>query len=143
MVAHQTIGQHLGVKPRGGLIQNSQKTLTVHVVLKNRLTPITTRSHAVDRAGEFNAKRAGHGVCWGEGGGKRQDLTPKLRKLCDPEAVRSCAVRLRGMKPKFVWAELVEASACLPFDKLTVWDLTRRPLALSGPVKHAGRLPQR
>ncbi|MEY4561781.1 MAG: hypothetical protein RLZZ618_1058, partial [Pseudomonadota bacterium] len=42
------------------LRQDAQERLTVGIAHKDRLTPITPRSHVVDRARKFNAQRAGH-----------------------------------------------------------------------------------
>ena len=78
VVAHQAVGQNLGVKAVHGLGQDAQEGFAVFVVLEDRTAPIAPCRDVVQRAGELNAQGAGHGGVWG-------DLWQKARP--DPDAL--------------------------------------------------------
>ena len=60
VVAHQAVSQPLRIKAPRPLGQHLQQSLPIHIILKDRLPTITTRSHVVTGTGKFNAKRAGY-----------------------------------------------------------------------------------
>jgi hypothetical protein len=60
VVVHQAIGQNLGIKSRYAVGQHIEQGLPIDIILKDRLTTVTTRSHVVDGAWKFNAKGSGH-----------------------------------------------------------------------------------
>lgn len=60
VVAHEAVGQHLRIKALHALGHLGQQGTAIHIVFKNRLAPVPTRSHVVDRSGKLNAQGAGH-----------------------------------------------------------------------------------
>ena len=60
VIAHQASGECAGVKPVQPRAQYIQQSPPVHIVHKDRLSPVPTRSHVINRAREFNAKRSCH-----------------------------------------------------------------------------------
>lgn len=62
VVAHQAIGEHLGVEALHGPPHDLQQTLAIAVVGEDRLAPVAARSDVVDGTLELDAKRACHGA---------------------------------------------------------------------------------
>ena len=60
VVAHQAIGQYLGIKTGQPRRHHTQQRVAIHVVHKDQLAPVAARCNVVDHAGELDAKRAGH-----------------------------------------------------------------------------------
>jgi hypothetical protein len=72
VVAHLTVGVHLGVEPVHGRRQHVQLQQAVGIVAIDGLAPVTPRGDVVDGAGELDAEVAAYGWFLGE----RGDLTP-------------------------------------------------------------------
>jgi hypothetical protein len=60
VVAHQAIGQGLGIEARQRLRHDLQQALPVLVVDKDRLPPVTARGDVIHRTGKFDTQRTGH-----------------------------------------------------------------------------------
>ena len=58
VVAHQAIGEDLGIKAGECLRHHVEKLVTIIIVHKDRLAPIAARGDVIHRAGEFDTKRA-------------------------------------------------------------------------------------
>ena len=59
MVAHQAIGQGLGIEARQRLGHDLQQRVPVVVIDEGRLAPITAGSDVIDSARKFDAQRTG------------------------------------------------------------------------------------
>ncbi len=51
---------HRGIEAAQALGKHFEQTLAIHVVLEDRLPPITTRRHVVQAITEFHAQGTGH-----------------------------------------------------------------------------------
>jgi hypothetical protein len=60
VVAHQAIGEDLGVEAEERLRHHVEQPVTIMIVHKDRLAPIAARGDVIHRAGEFDTKRACH-----------------------------------------------------------------------------------
>ena len=62
VVAHQTVGQHLGIKTICCPGDDVQLGLPIRVVSVDRFAPVTPRGDVVDGIWEFDSQRAAHGL---------------------------------------------------------------------------------
>lgn len=91
VIAHQAVGQHLGIEEMHALGDDGQQGLAVGIVHEDRLAPVASRSDVIDRAGEFDAKRSGHGV--GKVRGRGQKARPDLMT----SRIESLLIMLTGL----------------------------------------------
>jgi hypothetical protein len=61
VVAHQAVGQHLGIEAVHGLADDPQLRGAVRIVLVDGLPPVAAGGDVVDGAGELDAQGARHG----------------------------------------------------------------------------------
>lgn len=62
VIAHQAVGQHLGIEVQHALGHDRQQGFAVGIVHEDRLAPVASGSDVTDHAGEFDAERSGHGL---------------------------------------------------------------------------------
>jgi hypothetical protein len=60
VIAHQTVGQNLGIESQHRLGNNVQQRAPVFVILENKFTSIASGGHMVDRAFKFDSERPRH-----------------------------------------------------------------------------------
>jgi hypothetical protein len=83
VIAHQAIGQHLGVETLRRLGQCGETLVAIHIVPEDGFAPVAARGHVIDGAGEFNAEGARHvGIGYGAA---RQKARPDPKDAHDPK----------------------------------------------------------
>jgi hypothetical protein len=69
VIAHQAVRMHHPIERRRHPTQHLQKARAIRIVLIDRLTPIPTRGHVVQRPFELNTNRSSHAAEITPGGG--------------------------------------------------------------------------